>query len=198
MVSVLITGITGQDGSNMARYLLKKYDNNINIIGCYNNDKKISNINDIINLIILYKLDLNDLNNIDIVVEKYNPDYIINFASAQPQFESNNINFFKINTLSTIQFLDSIIKYNPSPITTAASIARAHRGGNYADWYLPSKDELNILYINRFAIGGFANNAYWSSSEQGLSYAWLQVFSSGIKDYAIKDFAVYVRAIRAF
>jgi len=109
---ILIIGITGQDGSNMARFLLKKYNNNINIIGCYNNFNKISNINDILNLITIYKLDLNNLIDIDLIIEKYNPDYIINFASAQPQFENNNINFFKINTLSTIQFLDSIVKYN--------------------------------------------------------------------------------------
>jgi GDPmannose 4,6-dehydratase len=109
---ILIIGITGQDGSNMARFLLKKYNNNINIIGCYNNFNKISNINDILNLITIYKLDLNNLIDIDLIIKKYNPDYIINFASAQPQFENNNINFFKINTLSTIQFLDSIVKYN--------------------------------------------------------------------------------------
>jgi hypothetical protein len=93
---------------------------------------------------------------------------------------------------------DSIIKYNPSPITTAASIARAHRGGNYADWYLPSKNELNILYINRFAIGGFANNLYWSSSEQGITTAWVHYFQSGFQNYAGKNVTYYVRAIRAF
>ena len=93
---------------------------------------------------------------------------------------------------------DSIIKYNPSPITTAASIARAHRGGNYADWYLPSKNELNILYINRFAIGGFANKTYWSSSEQGNLNAWFQHFFNGGQYDAGKNSTNYVRAIRAF
>ena len=37
--------------------------------------------------------------------------------------------------------------------------------GGYSDWYLPSRNELNQLYINRAQIGGFENQRYWSSSE---------------------------------
>jgi hypothetical protein len=95
---------------------------------------------------------------------------------------------------------DSIIKFNPSPIVTAASLARAHRGGSYADWYLPSKTELNKLFINRIAIGGFANNNYWSSTEKDFYHPWLQNFPSGNQSSSynktIPDY--YVRAIRAF
>ena len=43
----------------------------------------------------------------------------------------------------------------------------------YSDWYLPSKDELNKLYINKVAIGGFAENPYyWSSTEAGFVISW--------------------------
>jgi len=95
---------------------------------------------------------------------------------------------------------DSIIKFNPSPIVTAASLARAHRGGSYADWYLPSKTELNKLFINRIAIGGFANNNYWSSTEKDFYHPWLQNFPSGNQSSSynktIPDY--YVRAIRSF
>lgn len=111
MFNVLITGITGQDGSNMARFLLKKFNNNIVIIGCYNNENKLKNIHDFIDKITICKLDLYQLEEIDKIIDKYLPNFIFNFSSAQPQFEKDNINFFKINTLSTIQFLESIVKY---------------------------------------------------------------------------------------
>ena len=70
--------------------------------------------------------------------------------------------------------------------------------GGYSDWYLQSKDELNKLYINRVAIGGFANNAYWSSTEFNSAGAWLQIFSTGTQTNFGRDFINYVRSVRAF
>jgi hypothetical protein len=70
----------------------------------------------------------------------------------------------------------------------------------YNDWFLPSKDELNLMYENLKlnGIGGFAPNYYWSSSE-GSSYdAWLQNFSNGNQGSYRKDYSLRVRAGRAF
>lgn len=81
----------------------------------------------------------------------------------------------------------------------AAGLARAHNGGGYNDWYLPSKDELNKLYLNRVAIGGFANDYYWSSSEyDDASAAWFQYFGNGYQDGDFKYTPRRVRAVRAF
>ena len=77
----------------------------------------------------------------------------------------------------------------------------------YSDWYLPSKYELNLMrnnigqgapspYTN---VGGFADNVYWSSTEFGANFAWLQNVSNGIQyNNYNKSEVVYVRAIRAF
>jgi hypothetical protein len=80
----------------------------------------------------------------------------------------------------------------------AAGLARAHTGGGYTDWYLPSKDELNKLYLNRIAIGGFASNVFWSSTENANLSAWYQNFGDGLQSFYYKYYSLYVRAIRAF
>jgi len=73
--------------------------------------------------------------------------------------------------------------------------------GGYSDWYLPSQDELNKLYLNRVAIGGIASSIYWSSSEANASAAWTQNFTDGTQDYyntGYKLHTQYVRAVRTF
>ena len=72
-------------------------------------------------------------------------------------------------------------------------------GITYGDWYLPSKYELNLLYLQRTTVGGFAVT-YWSSTEvdNDSEQAWYQFFGDGGQDYDDKDLLFYVRAVRAF
>ena len=47
-------------------------------------------------------------------------------------------------------------------------------------WRLPTKEELNLLYINKETIGGFDNYEYWSSEQEGAQNdAWVQFFGNG-------------------
>ncbi len=68
----------------------------------------------------------------------------------------------------------------------------------FNDWYLPSKVELERLYIYRSEIGGFANKPYWSSTEGDNYTAWFQNFTSGYQNFYSKIYTYYVRAVRAF
>jgi hypothetical protein len=72
--------------------------------------------------------------------------------------------------------------------------------GGFTDWYLPAKDELNLMYVNLHtqSLGSFASNYYWSSSEIDASNAWKQSFSNGYQGHCNKDSTYYVRAVRAF
>jgi membrane-bound inhibitor of C-type lysozyme len=68
----------------------------------------------------------------------------------------------------------------------------------YDDWRLPTKEELNALYINKNVVGGFAVAYYWSSSQSNNSTAWLQYFGSGSQSLSKNDYRCRVRAVRAF
>jgi hypothetical protein len=78
--------------------------------------------------------------------------------------------------------------------TTAASVAAAYGPG----WYLPSKDELNLLYSQKDVVGGFASDFYWCSSQDSSNDAWYQYFTSGYQGDGNKSSAHRVRAVRAF
>ncbi|MFH1159200.1 MAG: hypothetical protein V1721_10040 [Pseudomonadota bacterium] len=90
---------------------------------------------------------------------------------------------------------------SPAPYKAARACA-AQISGGHSDWYLPAKNELNVLWTNRVAIGGFNLTGsypagyYWSSSE-GLSLSsWLQWFSVGSQFNDIKVYALSVRCVR--
>lgn len=73
----------------------------------------------------------------------------------------------------------------------------------YEDWFLPSKDELNLMYENLAdnGIGSFSSANYWSSTEEdgSLFNAWRQNFIVGNQLPSVKSAnSIYVRAVRAF
>lgn len=112
------------------------------------------------------------------------------------------------NTITIVEFHDNHFedyynsreqcRYNNG--TVAAKVAFELELNGYSDWYLPSKDELNILFENRELIGGFSDADYWSSSEGSGSWsAWFRRFyGSGNQGHGHKDMNHMVRAIRTF
>ena len=83
---------------------------------------------------------------------------------------------------------------------TAADICANLALGDYRDWFLPSLDELNLMYINlhQQGVGVFVDDNYWSSSEYDQDKAWGQYFGSDIQEDEIKTSTDRVRAVRAF
>ena len=70
----------------------------------------------------------------------------------------------------------------------------------YDDWFLPSKDELDLMYRNlkKNNKGGFSGAYYWSSSEDDASHAWYQDFYSGHQYNYNRYYDYRVRPVRAF
>ncbi|MGK0379215.1 hypothetical protein [Patiriisocius sp. Uisw_017] len=79
-------------------------------------------------------------------------------------------------------------------------------GVTYNDWFLPSRDAVTVLYLNRLAIGGFDLDGtgqftflYWSSTEGDYNDAWgTYFFGGGIQGANNKVNKHHVRAVRSF
>jgi hypothetical protein len=83
----------------------------------------------------------------------------------------------------------------------AARICTDYQGGGYNDRFLPSAEELKLLYQKNHLsnnLGGFSADNYWSSSEYDAYFAWRQNFEYEDQDFNLKDWSYRVRPVRAF
>ena len=80
------------------------------------------------------------------------------------------------------------LRYSGRPYTWKKAIAFAARlaAHGHRDWRVPTKGELNALYNNRAAIGGFGSSSgsfpagwYWSALRDSNDDPWAQRFSDG-------------------
>ena len=90
---------------------------------------------------------------------------------------------------------------NDEKAVYAAKVCQDYIGGGYDDWFLPCKDELNLirenLYVNN--LGGFSDYRYWSSTESGADHAWAQYFlTDGSQNINFRSYLSRVRPVRAF
>jgi hypothetical protein len=91
-----------------------------------------------------------------------------------------------------------------SALTWKRALAFAARldAHGHQDWRVPTQGELNVLFQNRAAIGGFdtpgSNPAgwYWSSSQINRNYAWVQRFSDGFQYNTYKYLDSSLRCVR--
>jgi hypothetical protein len=80
-----------------------------------------------------------------------------------------------------------------------ANLLHAH---GHRDWRLPTRIELDTLFNNRAAIGGFNVSGsypagwYWSATPSLKWSAWCQRFSDGAQGYYGKDYRSSVRCVR--
>ena len=85
---------------------------------------------------------------------------------------------------------------------SAARLCANLNVNEYKDWFLPSIDELDLMYKNlkQKGLGGFKDGFYWSSSQDASNYnhALTRLFSDGKQYIGYKDYGNNVRAVRAF
>ena len=83
---------------------------------------------------------------------------------------------------------------------SAAKLCDDLVSGTYSDWYLPSMDELGIMYNNIKVtdLEKFSSGYYWSSNQKDVNTAYRYGFLGGNDGEADKSTKHYVRAIRKF
>ena len=103
------------------------------------------------------------------------------------------------NTQKIVATFGDVEPYQSKP-DYAAKLCADYRGGGYDDWFLPSLDELILIYDNLYLqnLGGFSVDFYWSSSEYSDTGAWNQNFYLGIQRTYPSNYGNRVRPIRAF
>lgn len=115
---IIITGVTGQDGSHMVDYLLKNTTDYIIFGGVRRlsiyNHKNISHVND--DRFYLINFDLTDSHTIDSIFQNLNPSYFINFAAQS--YVGSSWDFpeqtWKTNSTSIIHILESMKNHSPT------------------------------------------------------------------------------------
>ena len=117
MKNVIITGISGQDGSYMIDYLLE--NTNYNIFGAVRRLSKpnYSNFSQHLNnnRFKIVTLDLSDSQSIDNVVREVSPDYFINFAAQSFVGSSWQIpeQTFDAGAMGVLRCLEAVRKHSP-------------------------------------------------------------------------------------
>ncbi len=81
--------------------------------------------------------------------------------------------------------------------TTAADLANDYSLNGFDDWFLPSKDELNELFLQRAFLDN-ARDQYWSSTEIDSSSAWRHIFINSTQASGGRAGSIGVRPIRKF
>lgn len=130
------------------------------------------------------------------------------FLEAAPRDQStgvswNNGTFIRTDTVvgSGRSDTDAIFAAQ-GRVSYAATVCKNLSIDGYSDWFLPSKDELNLMYkgLRMAGLGTFSEGWYWSSSQAGLTAvsAWSQRFSDGSQSQNRKEDGYSVRACRAF
>jgi hypothetical protein len=80
----------------------------------------------------------------------------------------------------------------------AANAAHAYSKNGKSDWFLPSRDELMMMYSNIYNFHTFVNADYWSSSQDTGTRAITVHFGNGDWYSLSKSLPGRVRPIRAF
>jgi prepilin-type N-terminal cleavage/methylation domain-containing protein len=143
-----------------------------------------------------------------------NPNYVTDgwtYLEAAPVDQSTSRSWIQTSFQSTSiggtstaigTGLSNTNTINSLTTNSAAGVAKAYSLNGFSDWFLPSRQELYLMYTNLYkhvpSLGGFTAIGYWSSSEDDETHAWRESFGGTTWTSMFKGNTYYVRAIRRF
>jgi hypothetical protein len=97
-------------------------------------------------------------------------------------------------------FNKGFFSISKTPAPTAARLCLESNHNGFKDWYLPTQNELILIYKNlkKTKIENSESAYYWSSTESSNSSAWFYRFDIGGRFTNFKSNPYYVRAVRVF
>lgn len=115
----------------------------------------------------------------------------------------SNGSYINVNTNTTDGLFNTnnIVSAQGNTGSYAAKACKDYNIGGYTDWFLPSQDQLNLLYAQKVILGILnltGESVYWSSTQQGQNYAYGQDFTNGQQFGFLKTNQKRVRPIRTF
>ena len=100
------------------------------------------------------------------------------------------VNIKDTNVGSGLSNTNSLIEMNLQPRESGWYVIwdkiKEFRQDHSDQWFLPSKDELNLIYEARSNLSNLSTSSYpyyWSSSEYSSDYTWYQAFSTGSQHF---------------
>jgi hypothetical protein len=141
--------------------------------------------------------------------------YGFNVSPSVSSEESEEIGKGKINTGFIVNYHDDLGKRysskgdyyqnyrkysNANDGTVAAKLCQNAEINGYTDWFLPTKEELGLMYENLHAEGKgeFQADKYWSSVDLNSTFAGVLNFEVGVITMAAKSSTARIRPVRVF
>ncbi|PHR89030.1 MAG: GDP-mannose 4,6-dehydratase [Leeuwenhoekiella sp.] len=165
----LITGVTGQDGSYLAKFLL---DKGYQVVGTTRNrsESNLANLKflSIHEQIELALVDLEDKSAVENLISTYKPHEIYNLAAQSSVGQSFKIpsETFYFNTSSVVNFLEGIRKVDASIKFYQASSSEMF--GNVDSKLLPIKESLAFNPVSPYGIS--KASAHWLTNTYRNAY----------------------------
>ena len=121
--------------------------------------------------------------------------------NGTPRFTGTTGDGVNAGAMNTTLIVAAQYADNPTTGNFAAKVCADFIAGGFGDWYLPSKMELNLLFLQKDNLPGLSfipQWQYWSSTEFNATEAENQLFDSGTQQHNSKGFTGIARAVRSF